>query len=240
MIDQGTGAPRSPRRATRLVVAPHVGDETLGCGGVLAKHGEDAVVVILAEPDERRREQLAAAQQELGRPPATVLGVSRRHLGEDMDLLVGMLADLLAMVQPSILYLPFPSNHHDRAVAYETGMRAVRAPYGHGARHPVTVLAYDVGAVEVSEYADDVRWNVRETLDELDVERKTAAATAYGSPLAGGLRRNARLVGEAGNVDWAEQFAVVRMSPGHRATYRDETGAARRHVRSGVVVGGRR
>lgn len=216
MIDQGTGAPRSPRRATRLVIAPHVGDETLGCGGVLARHHDDAAVVILADPDERRREQLVAAQRALGRPPATVLGFSRRHLGEDMDLLVGMLADLLAIVQPSVLYLPFPSNHHDRAVAYEAGMRSVRTPSGHGARHPLTVLAYDVGAVEVPEYAGDVRWTVPEPLDELDVERKIAAAVAYGSPLAGGLRRNARVVGEAHRVTWAEQFAVVRMSPGTR------------------------
>ncbi|MCL3817841.1 PIG-L deacetylase family protein [Aeromicrobium wangtongii] len=223
MIDQGTGEPRSPRRASRLVVAPHVGDETLGCGGLLARHHDDAAVVILAEPDERRKEQLVAAQHALGRQPATVLGFSRRHLGEDMDLLVGMLADLLRIVQPSMLYLPFPSNHHDRAVAYEAGMRAVRAPHGHGARPALTVLVYDVGAVEVPEYAEDVRWGVHEQLDEHDLERKIAAAVAYGSPLAGGLRKNAHVVGEVHHVAWAEQFAVVRRSPGARVARAAET-----------------
>ncbi|MRJ76468.1 hypothetical protein GEV29_07975 [Aeromicrobium sp. SMF47] len=216
MTDQGTGVPRTPRRATRLVIAPHVGDETLGCGGVLARHADDAALVILAEPDERRREQFLAAQLELGRPAATVLGFSRHRLGEDMDLLVGMLADLLTAVQPSTVYLPFPSNHHDRAVAYEAGMRALRTPYGYGARRPVTVLAYDVGAVEVADYAEDVLWTIHEPLDERDVERKCAAALAYGSPLAGGLRRNAALVGQSRHIAWAEQFAVVRMSAGPR------------------------
>jgi LmbE family N-acetylglucosaminyl deacetylase len=211
---QAAAVPREPRRVSRLVVAPHPGDETLGCGGMLAKHGDDSVVVILAAPDEDRAGELRTAHRMLGGQPPVLLGLPERHVGRDMDLLVGMLAELLTRFEPAELYLPFPTLHHDHLVAYEAGLRSTCVPALGAPRPPVSVLLYDIGATEVADYPADVHWNVHEPLLDADVDRKVAAAIAYRSPLARGLRRGAEAVGAARSVPLAEQYALVRAPRG--------------------------
>ena len=44
----------------RLVVAPHCDDETLGCGGLLAKYPDTGVLVVSSPGPERLREFDAA------------------------------------------------------------------------------------------------------------------------------------------------------------------------------------
>ena len=203
----------SPKKS-RLVVAPHAGDETVGCGGMLAKYAGDAAVVVLAGLEEDRELQFRTAQHMLGGPTSVLLGLPRQDVGVDIDRLVGLLADLLALIQPRELYLPFPSAHQDRVVAYEAGLRSTCVPSRLEVRPPLSVLVYD-GAVAVQpDYPADVRWNVREPLEESDVDRKVAAAIAYRSPVAHGLKKRAQSVGSAGRVSWAEQFALVRAPRG--------------------------
>lgn len=219
------GARHTPQRTARLVVAPQAGDETLGCGGMLAKRCDDSGIVVLAELDDYRMAQFKTAQRMLGEPHSTLLGMSPRDLRDDTDRLVGVLAGLITLLQPAEVYLPFPSTQ-DRLVAYEAGMRATRQAPTHGVTLPVSVLMYDVGAADVADYPADVQWNVCEPLRHSDVERKVAAAIAYRSPLAQGLRSSAAAVGAAKCETWAEQFAVVRAPRGlerHRPedTYRE-------------------
>jgi LmbE family N-acetylglucosaminyl deacetylase len=203
----------SPKRS-RLVVAPHAGDETVGCGGMLAKYCDDSAVVVLAGLEEDRKVQFRTAQHMLGGPTSVLLGLPPQNVGEDMDRLVGLLADLLALMQPRELYLPFPSVHQDRLAAYEAGLRSTCVPSRLEVRPPLSVLVYDVAAADPADYPADVRWNVREPLGELDVDRKVAAAIAYRSPVADGLKKRAQAVGSAGRVSWAEQFALVRAPRG--------------------------
>lgn len=209
--------PRPP--VSRLVIAPHAGDETLGCGGMLAKHCDDSAVIVLAELDEHRMKQFRTAQRMLGEPQSILLGMSRRDLSDDVDRLVGTLVGLIALFQPSELYLPFPS-YQDRLVAYEAGMRSTRIPLTRDVAAPVSVLVYDASASEVADYPPDVRWSVCEPLQERDVDRKVAAAIAYRSRMAHGLRRTAETVGAAHSVPWAEQFALVR-APQHAERWPD-------------------
>lgn len=212
------GACQTPRRVSRLVIAPHAGDETLGCGGMLAKFCDDSAVVVLTEPDEHRMAQLRTAMRMLGDPQSTVLGMTRRDLTDDLDRLVGTLTELFALLQPSQVYLPFPSTQ-ERLVAYEAGMRSTRVPTIGEARPSASVLLYDPGAIDVADYPGDVQWNVREPLGHGDVERKVAAAIAYRSPLAQRLRQCAEAVGSTADTTWAEQFAVVRMAHGAEARW---------------------
>lgn len=210
MIEDLTGPQGEPLQVSRLVVAPHAGDEVTGCGGLLAKHHDDIAVVVLAEPDQHRRDRLRTARHMLGSPAVTILGFSDDHLSDHVEQIVAALSALIARVRPVELYLPYPSLHRDHLVAYEAGLRATRPPAGRQDRPPVSVLLYDAGAADVADYPADIRWSVLEPLSTEDVDRSVAAAVAYRSPVAHKLKDRARGVGLAAGLPWAEQFALLR------------------------------
>ncbi|MET0447762.1 MAG: PIG-L family deacetylase [Aeromicrobium sp.] len=215
-----TDAHHEPLRVTRLVVAPHAGDEVLGCGGMLAKHHDDAAVVVLVDPDEQRLEQLRTARRMLGSPPVSFLGLPDGQLADHVERIVSALSGLIARVRPAELYLPYPSLHQDHVVAYEAGMRATRSPV-RAAWPPVSVLLYEAGGPDVDDYPADIRWSVGESLQQEDIDRKVAAALGYRSRLAHTLKERAAGVGSVRGLPWAEQFALVRAAPG--GLRRDET-----------------
>jgi len=121
-----------------LVLAPHMDDEALGCGGSLHRHvlaGESVTVAYLtdgrkgdpalnaldlpADERERREERLAAVRCDEARRSAAVLGVrDLRFLGNrDQELVVSpktrrQVRELLEEVRPDLVYLPFPTDHH--------------------------------------------------------------------------------------------------------------------------------
>lgn len=214
MIRQHTRVSQPQRQASRLVIASHAGDEVLGCGGMLAKYCDDSVVVVLATPDEARTDQIKTAQRMLGGPDFTFLGLSVGHLADDVDRIVGALADVVAQVRPAEVYLPYPLLHHDHLVAFEAGMRSTRMSLPREGRPQVSVLVYHVGAVGPHDYPADVQWNVGEPLDEVDVDCKVAAAIAYRSPFARMLKSRAEEIGSVRRMEWAEQFALVRSERG--------------------------
>ena len=60
----------------RVVLAPHCDDETLGCGGLLAKYPDECSVVVIATPDEVRRKEFEVAKSILGYQCALFLGLT--------------------------------------------------------------------------------------------------------------------------------------------------------------------
>lgn len=201
---------------TRLVVAPHADDETLGCGGLLAKYRDEVLVVVVAEPDEIRKREMLAAKEILNYGGASVLGYEDGRLGEDMARLVADLDDVYAETQPDEVYLPFPGMHQDHVAVYEAGMRAARLSMTEGHWYPPTVLVYDVAAYDVALYPSDLRWNVFEPLTADQVLAKKAACAAYDSQVPpgahpiNGIVEAAAVIGQARRVDYAEQYALVR------------------------------
>jgi LmbE family N-acetylglucosaminyl deacetylase len=121
-----------------LVLAPHMDDETLGCGGSLHRHvlaGETVTVAYLTDgrkgdpalnarplpTDERERleEGVVAGRREEARKSAAILGVTDlRFLGNrDQELRVTphtrrQVRELLVELRPDLVYLPFPTDHH--------------------------------------------------------------------------------------------------------------------------------
>lgn len=233
MIRQHTTAGQPQRRASRLVIASHAGDEVLGCGGMLAKYRDDSAVVILADPDEIHAGQIETAQWMLGDPEVTLLGLQIGHLADDVDRIVGALADVVAQVRPAEVYLPYPLLHHDHLVTFEAGMRSTRMSSPREDWPQVSVLAYHVGAVGPQDYPADVQWNVCEPLGEEDVDCKVAAAIAYRSPLAKVLKSRAEEIGSVRRTAWAEQFALVRSARG--VSHRHEVPSATAQDLAGVV-----
>jgi LmbE family N-acetylglucosaminyl deacetylase len=207
---------RKRRRCRRLIVAPHCDDETLGCGGLIAKYPEECYVVVLAEPDEVRRKEFDAAQSILGYAMATFLNLPDGAVGTDMAGLVGRLDRLIAEIRPDEMYLPFPSLHQDHIAGYEAGMRAGRLSMSAGHWFTPSVLAYDVSAYDVTLYPTELRWNTFEALAEKHIDAKAAAVASYASQQvltphpANSIKHEAETIGSARQVHWAEQYALVR------------------------------
>lgn len=200
----------------RLVIAPHMDDESLGCGGLLAKHPEDATVLVVTQSGDTRRQEHAKAMEVLGVSDFRCLdfddGTTQQHMSE----LVQKLDRVMADVQPDEIYLPFPSLHQDHIGVYEAGMRSARLSMSPHHWVPNSVLVYDIAVYDVNLYPSDLRWNVFEALTEEHADLKAAACDAYISENPGGahpmnsIKEICATVGHMRKVDFAEQYALVR------------------------------
>ena len=200
----------------RLVIAPHMDDESLGCGGLLAKYPDEATVVVVTQSGERRRSEHKTAMSVLGVGDARCLEYEDGTTQQVMTELVGKLDDVMADVRPDEVYLPFPSLHQDHIGVYEAGMRSARLSMSPGHWVPNSVLVYDIAVYDVSLYPSDLRWNVFEALTEEQADLKATACAAYASENPGGahpmnsIKEIAATVGHMRKVPFAEQYALVR------------------------------
>jgi len=200
----------------RVVLAPHCDDETLGCGGLLAKYPAETSVVVIAMPDDVRRKEFNVAKDILGYESAIFLGLCDGNIGEDMHRLVGILDQVVSDMRPDELYLPFPSMHQDHIAAYEAGIRAGRLSMSEGHWFTPSLYVYDVAAYDLSLYPTDLKWDFFESLREDDIDKKVDALSAYSSQAVTGphpinsVKQQAAVIGNARQIDWAEPYSLVR------------------------------
>lgn len=128
-----------------LVLAPHMDDETIGCGGAIALHaraGAAVTVVFLtdgrngggglgalsgkarerkqAELIDLRQREAEAALALLGINDMRCLGVRDGELAKSIEAAAEKLKSILAEVQPDLVYLPlFTDEHSDHRAASE-------------------------------------------------------------------------------------------------------------------------
>ncbi len=200
----------------RLVIAPHMDDESLGCGGLLAKYPDECDVLVVTDSGSKRAEEHAAALQILGVKPSTCLGFADGQTPSHTTELVKAIDDYLTAHQPDEVYLPYPSLHQDHIAVYEAGMRSCRISMTPSHWVPSTVLVYDIAVYDLNLYPTDLRWNVFEALTEEQANMKAQACAAYGSENPGGahpmnsIKEIAATVGHVRLVPFAEQYALVR------------------------------
>jgi LmbE family N-acetylglucosaminyl deacetylase len=218
-IDARLTLARDRRRAvplSRLIVAPHCDDESLGCGGLIAKYPEQCTVVVLAKPDEIRMKEFDEAKSILGYRASHFLDIPDGYVGTDMAHLVQMLDELLAAIRPDEIYLPYPSMHQDHIAGYEAGIRASRLSMSEGHWFTPSVFVYDVASYDLDLYPSDLRWNTFEVLDQAHVDAKAEAVAQYASQQvltphpANSIRQQAESIGAARQTQWAEAYAMVR------------------------------
>lgn len=201
---------------TRLVIAPHMDDESLGCGGLLAKRPAGSLVVVVADSGEVRAREHAAALEALGVQDSVRLGFRDGHVGDNQQALVQAMDNVFAQHQPQEVYLPYPSLHQDHIAAYEAGMRACRASMSRAHWFPPSVYVYDIAAYDVNLYQSELRWNIFESLEEEHIDAKVAACLAYASEIPDdvhamtSIKEMATALGHPRLVRYAEQYAVVR------------------------------
>ncbi len=200
----------------RLIVAPHADDESLGCGGLIAKYPTECHITVMASTPDVRFNEFSNAMKELDCGSWSVGRFEDGRLGEDMYKLVGYLDYMIDQIRPDSVYLPFPSSHQDHVAVYEAGMRACRMSMSSEHWFVPNVFVYDVAVYDLNLYPSDLRWNVFEELTGEQVAAKKRACDAYESQVPEGFHpmngvvEMAHAIGQARKVWYAEQYALVR------------------------------
>lgn len=104
-----------PKGESILVIAPHIDDETIGCGGTIAKHaqsGKKVTVLFAADCTEERRTE--------GDKAGSILGVNRlifwEYQSKTLDRfpeISGRLSEVIREIAPDIVYLPSYMDRHN-------------------------------------------------------------------------------------------------------------------------------
>ncbi|MGK0674340.1 MAG: PIG-L family deacetylase [Halothiobacillaceae bacterium] len=103
-----------PRGQRVVVLAPHIDDETIGCGGVMAKHaalGDRVAVLTFADCTPERIAEGRAAGRILGVQRQDFLPYPAKTLMDQADL-PRQLADFLAAEAPDVVYTPGLFDRH--------------------------------------------------------------------------------------------------------------------------------
>ena len=202
-----------------VVVAPHMDDETLGCGGLLARASDPLVIFGVESRDEGIEIEEVAG--ELGFRFVVLYGreYEARMLSVDRRELVGRIEKILAAESPGTVCIPSPSYHQDHVVMFESGLAATRplSRFGYVAttvlayEYPGSAWGYDGHEIELNYYVD-----IASVMD-----RKLAAVRRYNGSQAGRqvidpevVTSWARLRGAFAGLEYAEAFRVLRLTVG--------------------------
>ena len=198
-----------------MVLAPHMDDETLGCGGVLAMAADPVVVFAVWSRDEGIEVDRVAKILGFRYVVLYEADFEARLLGVDRRELVGRFEKIMHDEQPDRVFIPSPSYHQDHTVVFEAGVAATR---------PLSRAGYIASLVATYEYPGSA-WRRDGREDQLgyyvDVEpvidRKLQAVAEYNSSQRGRavvepeiVSAWARLRGAFVGMRYAEAFHILR------------------------------
>lgn len=123
-----------------LVIAPHMDDEVLGCGGAIAKHvesGDDLFVSFIAHRvynhkfDKKKnaveRKHALKAKSVLGYKEATFFDMDDERLDLKVQDMIIAMEKALLKIRPSVVYCPFRGdNHQDHRAVFDAARVALR------------------------------------------------------------------------------------------------------------------
>lgn len=175
-----------------LVIAPHMDDEVLGCGGTIAKHvdaGDHVEVAILchraydhrfdAKANEIERANAEAARRTLGYARVRFLDLPDERLYANLQETLGPLETAVREARPDVAYVPHPGDlnqdHRTAAHASNIALRAIGAP---GVRR---VLAFEVPSATEQTFAATAPAFAPNVFVDISaqLERKIDAMRAY-------------------------------------------------------------
>lgn len=198
-----------------VVLAPHMDDETLGCGGILALARDPLVVFAVSSPDETI--EVGAVARILGFR-YTVLYASEyeaRLPSLDRREFVARVEKLLHAESPRQVFIPSPSYHQDHNVVFEVGVAATR-PLSREGYIAQMVAAYEYPGSAWRRDGGEDRLNYYVDVEKA-MERKLEAVSCYRSQQGRRIvdvevvRAWARLRGEFVGVRYAEAFQILRL-----------------------------
>lgn len=202
--------------ASKLVIAPHVDDEVLGCGGIL---DADTFVYVCGvdesqfdpsqdpTPTDLRLEEMERAAAFLGYAWEANRKARVNHYREQ-DL-IGDLEAVINRERPDRIFLPHPGFNQDHRTVFNAATVALR-PHDRN---------FFVKKVLVYEAVHDVLWDPASLrvnyFVPIDIERKLEAYRLHGSQQRGMrqpdlLRQIAAVRGAVIGAEHAEAFQILR------------------------------
>jgi len=137
-----------------MIIAPHMDDEVLGCGGVILKHKEngDCVRVVFVanriynhrfegEKNDIQKLHALNAKGILGYDDAIFIGLHDERLDVALQDIIIPIENVIDRIRPEVVYIPFRGdNNQDHRAVYDA-MRVVIRPIS--VNSPKTVLMYE-------------------------------------------------------------------------------------------------
>ena len=175
-----------------LVIAPHMDDEVLGCGGAIVRHveaGDTTTVCVAAnrayghrydpEAIEREKDACRKARETLGYQDLVFLDLPDEQLDARLIDLIVPIEDVVQRVRPDVVYLPHRGDmNQDHRAVFEAARVACRP---HTAHNITTVRVYENPSGNSHVCAVD-EWTFRPTF-YVDIaaalERKVLAMACY-------------------------------------------------------------
>ena len=201
----------------KLIIAPHIDDDVLGCGGIMDNNTQ----VVYCGVDE---DHIPNRPSKLNRLKEAV-DVSK-YLGNSFVLLenkvnhynlqklLGSFEEIINRDKPEEIYIPHPSYNQDHRVSYEAILTALRP---HDKNFFVKkVLVYEQPHVFLWDYTHDINNSFKPNyFTPISIKRKIEAyklmetqVRSFRSPET--LKSLAKLRGNQSNNKYAEAFQIIR------------------------------
>ena len=200
----------------KLIIAPHVDDEVLGCGGIL----DDKTFVLhcgLAENQNHGHKFFSSSERMAEwNKVLKATGCQSQLLDHDVNnfvfgsKLIGDIEKTINQTKPDIVYLPSPSYNQDHQAVYKSAVVALRP---HDCNHFVNKIV-------LYEQPQDF-WNGAEQsitpnyFVPINIEKKLSLYALLASQVRGHrspemLKTLAAMRGHQSNTAYAEAFQIVR------------------------------
>ena len=206
-----------------LVIAPHPDDESIGCGGTLAKHvalGSRVVVAYLTSGElglkHLPREQAWDIREKEARKAAKILGLKATYFLRGPDWMIGdhvvdTAAELRSIVEkesPELIYLPHMQEWHpDHKAALpilQEALRNAKAP-------PPALRAYEVWTPLSSfDHVEDITLSMPRKMRAVRAHQSQLKDLAYDRAVRGLNEYRGAL---SGRCKYAEVFQQIELRP---------------------------
>ena len=197
-----------------MVIAPHCDDESLGCGGTLYKHhcrGHTITAVFMTDGAmcDSQKEEIIKIRKAEADQAAKTLGINQcifldhpdRQL-KASETAIQQMTNLLAKLNPDIVYLPFYlDNHPDHMEAARICLAAIR-------RNPIkSVFFYEIWTAMIPNCLVDISETVEKKMEAIRVYRSQKDIDGFAEKIKS-LNRY-RSLGSGGHYQYAEAFLEV-------------------------------
>ena len=202
----------------RLIIAPHVDDDVLGCGGILDKSchvvycGLDETGLEDRPTMEDRLKEINDVQSITGHSFDVLNNLVNRY---DEFKLIGQLENAINTIKPKEVYVCHPSYNQDHKSVYNASMIALRP-------HDIN---YFVPKVFLYEQPQVYFWNTTDRDFQanyfvgIDIDKKIKVYETMKSQVRSfrsseHIRANSKIRGGQSNHEYAEAFEIVRWVDG--------------------------
>ena len=196
----------NPESGRALVLAPHIDDDVIGCGGTLAKHaeaGDEVAALYFADCTEERIGEAREAARVIGIGKLEFLGYPSKTLLRQEDA-ARRLKEVLDEYRPHTVYLPSLFDRHNDHLALNHILAGLHKENHYG----FTVCAYEVWTALVPNLVVDVSSTFPKKAEALSKYKSQLGANDW-VDAAASLNRYRAVVSGAGR--YAEGFMRYSM-----------------------------